>query len=243
MSPRFSDEHLNAYLDNQLDAEERSLLLDELRRDRELAARVCKLQKVQDMVQLAYHNVANEHEVQNRHLPRWQRHIAQAASALLILGLGLTVGWVSHDALNHPTSLIELAQSAQFASQPKADDELKLMLHVNSGDPGRLQTVLDETEYLLRTSNKNGRKIQIEILTNGEGLALLRKGNPTYTQKVRSLSSEYKNVRFMACRIAINRYEHEQGVKIQLLPDTEVVPSAMHQALQRQQEGWAYLRI
>lgn len=243
MSSPFSDEHLNAYLDNQLDSEERSLLLEELRRDQELAARVCKLQKVQNMVQLAYHNVATEQSGVQRKSRRWQLYFAQAASALLILGTGLTIGWFTHDAWKRPASLFELAQSAQVAAQPQPDDELKLMLHVNSDDPVRLKTVLDEAEYLLHTSDKNHRKIRIEILTNGEGLKLLQRGNVPYAEKVSSLSQHYRNVRFMACRIALNRYQEEHGISLELLPNVVVVPSAMHEALLRQREGWTYLRI
>jgi intracellular sulfur oxidation DsrE/DsrF family protein len=242
MSFRFSDEHLNAYLDNQLDSEERSVLLEALRRDQDLAARVCKLQKVQDMVQLAYHNVATE-QSSGRPGHRWQLYFAQAATALLILGLGLTIGWYSNNALNRPASLFELAQSAQIATQPQPNDELKLMLHVNSDDPHRLKNVLDEAEYLLNTSSQDHRKIRIEILTNGKGLKLLQKNNSEYAQKVSSLSQDYQNVQFMACRIAINRYRKEHGVSIQLLPNVQIVPSAMEEALSRQREGWTYLRI
>lgn len=242
MNSRFSDEHLNAYLDNQLDAEERSLLLEELRRDQELASRVCKLQKVQDMVQLAYHNVSSEQLDQHRR-PRWQLYFAQAASALLILGLGLSVGWFTNDAFSRPASLFELAQSAQVAAEPQPNDELKLMLHVNSDDPARLKTVLEEAEYLLRTSRSKQRKLRIEIMANGQGLKLLQQGNTAYAKKVQSLSSSYQNVRFMACRIALNRYKEENGIALQLLPNVDVVPSAMQEALLRQREGWTYLRI
>jgi len=241
MNSRFSDEHLNAYLDNQLDAEERSQLLEELRRDQELAARVCKLQKVQDMVQLAYHNVASEQPI--RAGRRWHLHFAQAASALLILGLGLSVGWFTNDAFSRPASLFELAQSAQVATEPQPDDELKLMLHVNSDDPARLKTVLEEAEYLLRTSRNKQRKLRIEIMANGEGLKLLQQGNTPYVKKVQSLSGKYENVRFMACRIALNRYQEENGIQLQLLPNVDVIPSAMQEALLRQREGWTYLRI
>ena len=242
MNAHYSDEHLNAYLDNQLDAEERSLLLEELRRDQELAARVCKLQKVQDMVQLAYHNVASE---QSARKPgrRWPLYFAQAASALLIMGLGLSIGWFSHESLQRPASLFELAQSAQVAAEPQPNDELKLMLHVNSDDPTRLKTVLDEAEYLLRTSRSKQRRLRIEIMANGEGLKLLQQGNTAYAKKVQSLSSSYQNVRFMACRIALNRYREENGISIQLLPHVDVIPSAMQEALLRQREGWTYLRI
>ncbi|TDY04279.1 DsrE family protein [Thiohalophilus thiocyanatoxydans] len=242
MNSRFSDEHLNAYLDNQLDSEERSLLLEELRRDQQLAERVCKLQKVQDMVQLAYHNVASEQDARQAHR-RWPIYFAQTASALLILGLGLSIGWFSHDTFKRPASLFEMAQSAQVAAEPQPDDELKLMLHVNSDDPSRLQTVLDEAEYLLRTSRNKERKLRIEIMANGEGLKLLQENNTAYAKRVNTLNSQYQNVRFMACRIALNRYEEENGMSIELLPDVDIIPSAMQEALLRQREGWTYLRI
>lgn len=243
MNSNFSDEHLNAYLDNQLDAEERSLLLEELRRDQALAERVCKLQKVQDMVQLAYHNVASEQSPGQSGRRRWQLYFAQAASALLILGLGLSIGWFSHDTFKRPASLFEMAQSAQVAAEPQPDDELKLMLHVNSDDPSRLKTVLEEAEYLLRTSRSKQRPLRIEIMANGEGLKLLQRGNTAYARKVQNLSSSYQNVRFMACHIALNRYREENGTGIELLPNVDVVPSAMQEALLRQREGWTYLRI
>ncbi|MFO8023825.1 hypothetical protein [Thiohalophilus sp.] len=243
MNSNFSDEHLNAYLDNQLDAEERSMLLEELRRDQALAERVCKLQKVQDMVQLAYHNAAIEQNTGQPRRRRWQLYFAQAASALLILGLGLSIGWFSHDTFKRPASLFEMAQSAQVAAEPQPDDELKLMLHVNSDDPSRLKTVLEEAEYLLRTSRSKQRPLRIEIMANGQGLKLLQQGNTAYTRKVQTLSSSYQNVRFMACRIALNRYREENGISLELLPNVDVVPSAMQEALLRQREGWTYLRI
>ncbi|MGD8407248.1 MAG: hypothetical protein PVF21_01400 [Thiohalophilus sp.] len=243
MNSGFSDEHLNAYLDNQLDAEERSLLLEELRRDQELAARVCKLQKVQDMVQLAYHNVASEQSTA-RGRRRWQLYFAQAASVMLTLGLGLAIGWFSHGTLERPASLFELAQSAQIAAEPQPNDEMKLMLHVNSDDPARLKTVLEEAEYLLRTSRNKQRKLRIEIMANGEGLKLVqRSSNSPYEEKVENLTRDFQNVRFMACRIALNRYEQEKGVQLELLPGVDIVPSAMQAALLRQREGWTYLRI
>ena len=49
-----SDEHLNAFIDNQLDVHEKSEVLDALRHDKKLSQRNCELQKIQDLVQLTY---------------------------------------------------------------------------------------------------------------------------------------------------------------------------------------------
>ena len=90
MKDTFSDEHLNAYLDNQLAAEERAQLLEALRQDSELSARVCKLQKVKEMVQLAYHNFDAEQVIQpkRRANPVWP-----AIAASFLLAIGFTSGY------------------------------------------------------------------------------------------------------------------------------------------------------
>ena len=50
----YSDEMLNAYLDGELESDERAQVLEALRSVENLSQRVCRLQKVHSMVQLAY---------------------------------------------------------------------------------------------------------------------------------------------------------------------------------------------
>ena len=64
---QYSDEHLNAFIDNQLDTAEKAELLDALRHDDELSQRVCKLQKLHNLVQLSYQSVeVPEHHKRTR---------------------------------------------------------------------------------------------------------------------------------------------------------------------------------
>jgi anti-sigma factor RsiW len=51
---RFSDEFLNAFVDNQIAAEEKSRAYVEIQRDEALNRQVCELRKLHDLVQLAY---------------------------------------------------------------------------------------------------------------------------------------------------------------------------------------------
>ncbi|VAX11755.1 hypothetical protein MNBD_GAMMA25-2171 [hydrothermal vent metagenome] len=243
MKPPYSDEFLNAYIDGELAADERSQLLDDARKDPELSIRLCKLQKVKDMVQLAYHSTENsqpELPEKNRFLQYGLRTFA----ASLILGVGLLMG--NYTALNtsHSSSLLEMAQTSKLNAQPAVDkQEWKLMLHVNSGDPARLRTVLDEAQYLLKASTHSSRKIQIEVLVNGEGIRMLEDKDTPYAQKILAMESTYKNIQFLACQIALNRHKDEDGFDLDLLPGVEVIPSAIKKAATRQREGWTYLRI
>ena len=63
----YSDEFLNAYIDDQLDEAERSALLTELKVNDELSRRVCQLRKARDMVQLAYLDVDSDTPSEERH--------------------------------------------------------------------------------------------------------------------------------------------------------------------------------
>ncbi|HFQ13828.1 MAG TPA: hypothetical protein ENK40_03415 [Gammaproteobacteria bacterium] len=243
MTSPYSDEFLNAYIDGELAADERSQLLDEMRQNPELASRLCKLQKVKDMVQLAYYNAATETpEPRTGYL---RGHGLRALAASLLLGLGLLIGNFSAQQNDHLSPLLQLAQTTErFDARPAADkQEWKLMLHVNSGDPARLRTVLNEAEQILKTSHNSPRKVQIEMLVNGEAIRMLEDKDTPFARKILAMESRYDNIRFLACQIALNRHKDEDGFDIDLLPGIKVVPSALTEAANRQREGWTYLRI
>ncbi len=243
MNASYSDEFLNAYIDGELATDERSQLLDDTRQDSELATRLCRLQKVKDMVQLAHHTAKNATPEQTGKR-RLQRYSLRACAASLLLGMGLAVGNYTALSEARSPSLMELAQTSKFNEQPApGKQEWKLMVHLNSGDPARLRAVLDETEYLLKTSANSTRKVQIEVLVNGEAIRLLEDRDTPYTRKILAMESNYKNVRFLACQIALNRHKDADGFDIDLLPGVKVISSAVTQAKTRQREGWTYLQI
>lgn len=241
MKETFSDEYLNAYLDDQLEADERAQLLDVLRRDGALSERVCKLQKVKEMVQLAYHNFEAEQDSQQ---PRQHKPIWPAIAASFLLAIGLLTGWFANSQYAHQPSLLELAKASQTSNtKASTNEEWRIVLHVDSADPKRFNVMLDETEQLLKTSAQQQQKVRVEIITNGGGLLLVEKGNQAYTKRLQSLTKQYENLGLLVCQRALNKLKAETGVQLDLVPEAQVVESAMHQVIKRQQEGWAYIRI
>ncbi len=241
MKQHFSDELLNAYLDNQLDTLERFRIMEALPHDKALSERLCRLQKVKDMVQLAYHldTIEPSTKTSRRHTSYWP---ALAASVLLLLGLA--TGWFAHRQFNPNPSLTELAQSIQLQQGAYSQNgEWRLILHINSGDTRRFNTILDETERLLKTSAGKKQHVKVEILTNGPGLNLLKESDAAYIRRLQKLTSEYDNLTLLACNKAIQRLKVEKGIDIKLIPEVKVVESAIHQVIKRQKEGWSYLRI
>ncbi len=236
----YSDEFLNAFIDGQLDDVERGTLLSELREDEALSRRVCQLRKMRDMVQLAYLDLEpGVQDGDNRHHFGNRTRMAIAVSILVLFGLA--GGWFSHARFAHQPSLTELAQSVQYNTNQK--DPWRLVLHVTTNDAYRLNTVLNETEDLLRKNRAAGRNTQVELVANGKGVGLLRTDTSSHRQRIRAMSQEFESLSFLACQKTLQRLKLEKGISVTLLPDAQTVPSALGKIMQRQQDGWTYIRI
>lgn len=239
---QYSDEHLNAFIDEQLDATEQAEILDAIRHDTELSQRVCKLQKVKNLVQLSYQSI----EVPERHKGTIDSFkstkIKWFAAASLFLAIGTLAGWVSHQAI-HSESLADIAQVTHNPNAINNAEHWKLMLHVSTAKPHRLNIVLDEAEALLEEYAKSSRKLDLEILANSDGLALVTDNGKSYNKHLQNLQQKYANLAVMVCGQTLKRVQREQGKNINLLPNTNVVSSAINQRIKRQKDGWSYIRI
>lgn len=93
--PEFSDEFLNAFLDNQLTLEEKERAYLRISQDEALNRRVCELRKIQDAVRLSYQNPPPPPA---RPLPA-DRHgrLGLSLAAGIALAAGVALGWVLHD--------------------------------------------------------------------------------------------------------------------------------------------------
>ena len=239
---QYADEHLNAFIDDQLDTAEKAEILDAVRHDAELSQRVCKLQKIHNLIQLSYESV----EVPERH--KTKINLSQPAkfkwfaAASFFLAIGSVAGWISHQTMSSD-SLINIAQVSHTPAATNNAESWKLMLHVSTAKPQRLNIVLDEAEALLEEYANSSRKLELEILANSEGLALVTNSGKDYNKRLQKLQQKYTNLAVMVCGQTLKRIQHKQGKKLNLLPNTNIVSSAVNQMVKRQQSGWSYIRI
>lgn len=241
MNQHFSDEFINSYLDDELENDEREELLNALRHDTVLSARVCRLKNVKDMVQLTYPADSLQVSTNNKFHNHW---FSVAASAILLIGV--SVGWLAkaYNTQQYP-SLSELARTVQLPHQPVLQNQKnwRLMLHVSSYDPKRYNILLNETEALLKTSLQKKETVQIELLTNGAGLSLMEDKGKEFTTRINELAAKYDNFTLLACKKALKRLKIEKGINLKLVPQAGIVDSALHHVIQRQKEGWSYISI
>jgi len=257
---RLSDEYLNAFVDDQLALEERSRFYSEIGKDEAVIRHVCELRRVRDLIQMAYKNLPTPPS--RAAGPTKQSRGARrglAACVTLIIGVLVLAGGLQQDSSRsglvamRAVSAVALNSSAGAApnrgsAAQKVDaatstgQVIKVLFHLNSGDPAHMKEVLDETESLLNLYKRTHQQARVEVITNGEGLNLLLAGRSPYPKRVSAMLKTYRNLQFAACLNTLDRF-NDQGVKTKLLPGAIVIDSGVAQIVRLQQEGWIYIQV
>jgi len=234
-----TEAELNAFLDNQLDENEKSRVLAALNDDPALQTQLAELRQLRDMYLHAYENPPRKQVAKQTRVSRaTPRRLGIAASILLTVGI--IFGWLgnAHFSINR----VHAIQEEDMLDKTSRTAAVKnVILHVTSGDTDRLDAALDDAENLLQTYAKNEQPLKLEIIANDGGLNLMRKDISIYQQRISSLTSRYENVTFLACARAIKRLE-SKGIEVELLPEINIAPSALEQIIERMQDGWQYIK-
>lgn len=230
-----SEEHLNAFVDGQLSAGERNRLLAEAQQDQVLGKELCRLHSLKDMVSAAYQELPRPQERRSAPVSAqcgtwpWFRG---AAAAVMLVMLGGVAGWFSHQNLEH-------SQLAAKATPSSAGN--KVVLHLSSDSPQRVDVAIKKVEQLLHDYEVAGMPVNLEIIANREGLNLLKVNGAPQGQRVLELAERYGNVSILACRRTIDR-EVAAGHIVQLAPKVGITPTALDAIVSRLQQGWSYIQ-
>ncbi len=246
---RLSDEQLNAFVDGQLDTDETARVLAVLGRDEAVARRVCELRSLRELVRYGYQPsvVPVPRRPAHGRLPSW----GQVAAGVLLLVSGALAGWVGHgrqaaDSLAALKAMyLDQERVFQTVSLARATRERhggRILLHISSSDPAKLRTALDTVERLL--SRPDGqRPVEVEVVANAGGLALLRADVSPFARRVHDLEMKFDNLTFLACQTALDRLRKREHITPDLLPEAIITPSALEEILNRLQEGWMYVSV
>jgi intracellular sulfur oxidation DsrE/DsrF family protein len=224
---QFSEEQLNALIDNELDSEEKSRIYHETGQQPELDQRLCQQRKVKELVKLAYDDVPQPPRGETSSLGR-RGWFSRALAAAVLLGIGLAAGFIGKTALEPGLEQVTVA------TEPD-----QYLIHVASGEPEDMAEALARAEYLLRSAGPDDIR-QVEIVANERGVNLLRSDLTQFATEISTLQKN--NVVFYACSKTIQRLE-EKGEDVYLVPHTIANYTALDRVVTRMQEGWHYEKI
>lgn len=239
----FSDEFINAYLDGELNQSDKARLLTAARTDEQLSQRLCQLQRVKNMVQLAYHDINAPIDEQPASIQNTSRIPRFSTAASILLLAGAMGGWFTHNYFNKQYGFTEMVKEIRTNTPQKTGTPWKLMVQVSTHDNHRFNILMDETERLLKTAEQNNRQVIIQILANAKGINLLKDDQSPMSLRVRALSNQYNNLLLTACGQTLQKLKLQNKHIPSLLSEATVVHSALQEVISKQKQGWTYIKI
>lgn len=243
MNPAVSDETLNAFVDGELDVAESEALIARMREDKALAQRVCALRSLQTMVRLAYTEPPAAAGRKTGALPS-RKFVQRCAFGCLVLLAGLATGWALRGAGGALIATGPVVPGANFhaVSLKQQADPDRILLHLDSGAPGKMEALLDQAEGLLDAARQRGRTMQLEVIVNSQGIDLLRADHNPYAARIAQMKARHPNLQWVACGQSVARFRSE-GQDVKLLRAAQTTPTAIGEIVTRLQQGWTYIRV
>ena len=110
----------------------------------------------------------------------------------------------------------------------------KVVFQVSDNDPAKWNLTLNNARNVM--NDLGADKVEVAIVVYGPGIGMLKLDSPVATRVSEALG---KKVQVVACS---NTMTAQKLVKEDMQPGIGYVPAGVVELMQRQQQGWAYIR-
>jgi len=87
-----------------------------------------------------------------------------------------------------------------------------------------------------------GEKVQIEVVTFGPGLHMLRDDTSPVKARIETMALSVPEVSFKACGNTQENMHKAENRDIPIIPQAEVVKSGVVRIMELEEEGWTYVK-
>ena len=243
---KHSDEHINAYIDGELDNDERARLLFDEQHDIELAQRISDARSLKEKVQLSYaempQNNINKTSFRCTTFANSQRFLISSAAAIAIVIAIIAPVFMSSYDINAAKQLIK---NTQAISPDKINAAIgnnnKVVINLSLYQPESFDSTIDYIEALL-LKHSDDKSFAIEVVANKNGLKALDTKTSIHAERITSLAKRYNNLDIVACAKSMTNLTNS-GNPIKLMKDILVSPSASEQVAKRMSDGWVFIKL
>src|SRR5262249_8751422 len=118
----------------------------------------------------------------------------------------------------------------------------RVVIHVDDNDPARMNLALNNATNVTQYYSAKGEPVEIEIVTYGPGLHMLRADTSPVKERIKTFDQSMPNVTFAACENTRENMKRAEGKDIALLAEAKSVASGVVHLIERQEQGWSYVR-
>jgi hypothetical protein len=160
-----------------------------------------------------------------------------------------------HPAAHKPSSITKHAKpsaTAQMRNQPAFarmaqasaanSKEHHLILQVNTNDPAAMNLALNNAMNVAQYYRDLGEKVQIEVVTFGPGLNMLRDDTSPVKARIEAMALSTPEVSFKACGNTQENMHRAENKGIPIIPQAQVVKSGVVRVMELEEQGWTYVK-
>ena len=138
------------------------------------------------------------------------------------------------------------AQRNEAASTPGAMGVAKpthrLILQVNTNDPATMNLALNNATNVEQYYKELGEKVEIEIVTFGGGLHMLRDDTSPVKDRIKAITQAAPSITFKACANTQENMRKAENKTIPIVSQATIVKSGVVRVMELQEQGWSYVR-
>jgi uncharacterized protein len=136
-----------------------------------------------------------------------------------------------------------MAQSRELAATAAASKKAhRLVLQVNSNEPATMTLALNNATNVEQYYKERGEKIEIEIVTFGPGLHMLRDDTSPVKDRIKAIVEKSPAISFKACGNTQENMGKAENKAIPLVAQATLVKSGVVRLMELQEQGWTYVR-
>ena len=162
-----------------------------------------------------------------------------AAIAALLLVVPSSEAQVDEKQSTQATKLTAVTKAMPTRDATKAH---RLILQVNSNEPAMMNLALNNATNVAQYYQDLGEKVNIDIVTFGPGLHMLRDDTSPVKARIKALSESQPSISFEACNNTRESMGKAEGKEIPLISEAKVVRSGVVRVMELQEQGWTYVK-
>jgi hypothetical protein len=118
----------------------------------------------------------------------------------------------------------------------------KVAIQVNQNDKAVMDLALNNARNIIDYYKEKGETVDIEIVTYGPGLHMLRADTSPVKDRIAPMALENSNLKFIACANTQANQSKAEGKPVTLISEAKVMPSGVVRLMELQKQGYAYIR-
>jgi len=137
--------------------------------------------------------------------------------------------------------LLIASSVAGSAAEPK---QHRVAIQIDQNSAEVMNLALNNATNIMEQYKSKGETVQIEIVTYGPGLHMLRADTSPVKDRIKQIveASFPSSIKLSACNNTKEGMEKREGHAIGVIPEANLVPSGAVRLMELQEDGWSYLR-